>query len=232
MAPRTPTTISRHGCGFVRSTAAGRLLHMRTPPAAEHRLAPIRQTSGRQTLGSNHDAPQGGPYPREGTPHELEPADNTRPVWWHIFKDQCGALHGERRRMADRLVRHLETGWTHITKLQLECERQRAGRGVPQDARVAHLIGYLESEVVGVFTECVEQCARIFSGATEAEGGIEALTGVAARFERGLAISIFASESTQVPRALKAISERVSNALVDWSAEFGALVAAVLGNPK
>ena len=202
---------------------------MRTLPVAARGPAPIRLTSGRQTLGSNHDAPPGGPYPREEAPDGFQTTDSTRPVWWHIFKDHCGSLRGERRRTADRLVQHLETGWALVMQLQLECERQHADQGVAQDAQVAHLIGFLESEVLGAFMECAERCARVVSEAGEPEERVDGLYSMVARLERGITISAFASESAHLPCAFKATLECVSNALVDWSADFGALIA-VIGN--
>jgi hypothetical protein len=212
------------------TTDVRRLLGMSTlSPAASAERGPAatRLTSGRQTLGSNHDAPQRGTGTGEGAPGALQPADSTWPLWWHIFKDYCAALQGESRRTADRLVQHLETGWTHVTQLQLECERQHAGHVAIQDAWVVHLIGFLETEVLGSFAECAERCARLFAGERDEGEGLDALCSVAFRFERAVALSALASESAHLPRTLKATLEYATNALVDWSADFGALVAVV-----
>lgn len=203
---------------------------MCTPPSADAttRLsAPVR-VGGRQTLGSSHDGPQGGSGAGDSNAGARPGADGTLPVWWRIFVDHCATFDIELRRTANRLIGHVEVGWAHLTQLQFECERQHAARGASPDNRVAHLIGYIETEVLGSFIECAEQTARYFSEADTSGAGLDALCHVAHRVERAVALCALASESAYLTGTFKATLEQVANALVDWSVDFDALTAAMV----
>lgn len=188
---------------------------------------PIR-ASGRQTLGSSHDGPHDGSRAGDGKPGARPGVDGTRPVWWRIFVDHCATFEIELRRTADRLIGHVEVGWAHLTQLQFECERQHVARGTGFDNRVAHLIGYIETEVLGSFIECTEQTARYFSEADESGAGLDELCRAAHRFERAVALCALASESAYITGTFKATLEQVANALLDWSADFDALTSAMV----
>ena len=203
---------------------------MYTLPSANGTMplpAPIR-ASGRQTLGSSHDGPQNSSRAGDSQTGARPGADGTLPVWWRIFVDRCATLDIEERRTAGRLIGHVEVGWTHLTQLQFECERQHAARGASPDNRVAHLIGYIETEVLGSLIECAEQTARYFSEADESGAGLDALRRAAHRFERAVALCALASESAYLTGTFKATLEQVANALLDWSVDFDALTAAVV----
>lgn len=199
------------------------------PPANATTLlpAPIR-ASGRQTLGSSHDSPQDGSRAGDTKAGARAGADGTLPVWWRVFVDHCATFDIELRRTADQLIGHVEVGWAHLTQLQFECERQHAARGASPDNRVAHLIGYIEREVLGSFIECAEQTARYFSEADTSGAGLNALCHVAHRFERAVALCALASESAYLMGTFKATLEQVANALLDWSADFDALTSAMV----
>jgi hypothetical protein len=189
--------------------------------------APIR-SSGRQTLGSSHDSPPDGSRAGDNKAGARPTTDGTLPVWWRIFVDHCATFDIEERRTANRLIGHVEVGWAHLTQLQFECERQHAARGASPDNRVAHLIGYIETEVVGSFLECAEQTARYFSETDESGAGLDALCRVAHRFERAVALCALASESAYLTGAFKGTLQQVANALLDWSADFDALTSAMV----
>lgn len=184
--------------------------------------APVR-ASGRQTLGSRHDGPQDGSEAGDSKAGAPPTANGMLPVWWRVFVDYCATFDIEERRTADRLIGHVEAGWAHLTQLQFECERQHVMRGASPDSRVAHLIGYIETEVLGSFIECAEQTARYFSEAGESGAGLDALCRAAHRFERAVALCALASESAYLTGTFKATLEQVANALLDWSVDFNAL---------
>ena len=203
---------------------------MHTLPSADATTplpAPVR-ASGRQTLGSSHDGPQCSSRPEDSNTGTRPGADGAQPVWWRIFVDHLTALDIEARRTADRLIGHVEVGWEHLTQLQFECERQHAARGASPDNRVAHLIGYIETEVLGSFIECAELTARYFSEADESAAGLDALCRASHRFERAVALCALASESAYLTGTFKATLEQVANALLDWSADFDALTSAMI----
>ncbi len=144
-------------------------------------------------LGAVHDGPQDGSGAGDSKAGARLTADGTLPVWWRVFVDHCATFDIELRRTADRLIGHVEVGWAHLTQLQFECDRQRTARGASPDTRVAHLIGYIETEVLGSFIECAEQTAHYFSAADESGAGLDALCRTAHRFERAVALCALSS---------------------------------------
>ncbi|HEU0300722.1 MAG TPA: hypothetical protein VFR37_14730 [Longimicrobium sp.] len=142
--------------------------------------------------------------------------------------DHCATFDVDERRTADRLIGHVEVGWAYLTQLRFECERQHAARGAGPDNRVAHLIGYIETEVLGSFIECAEQTARYFSEADETGAGLDVLCRAAHRFGRAVALCALASESAYLTGTFKATLEQVANALLDWPADLDALTSAMV----
>lgn len=189
-----------------------------------------RPTSGRQTLGSNHDAPQ----PPLASPPDAADLQWFRggelwPVWWDVFKDRCAELgSGEAAKTAGRLIQHVETGWGAIRELQLACERQR-GHAVSEGDRLSHFLAYLESDVVTAFVACTEAVTGCLRPAKLSGGGDgSSACGLAARFDRGLAVAALAAQASELSPSFRTAVNAVADALVDWGAEVCTLLSAFI----
>jgi hypothetical protein len=188
---------------------------------------PRRAVSGRQTLGSNHDGPQPEPAATDSDNAGLQPVTSTRPVWWHVFKDRCATLEGESGRTAKRLIHHLETGWAHVTQLQLACERQCSGPHARARGCVPHLIRFVEVEVVGTFAACAEGAAAFLpQSGKQGTISVDELGHIAGEFERAIAVSALAIEAETVPDDYRSLVLPAAEALFDWSADFCTLIYA------
>ncbi|HEU0016621.1 MAG TPA: hypothetical protein VFQ45_23265 [Longimicrobium sp.] len=121
----------------------------------------------------------------------------------------------------------MEAGWVQIERLQFECGRQRAASGVRPDQRLVHLLGYVEAEVVGIFSDCVAQASRLVPPRVQAGSALDALWRLSERFERAVVLSGLLSDSPRVPLGPRTALEQVSATLIDWAADFGALAAVV-----
>lgn len=148
-----------------------------------------------------------------------------RPIWWHIFADACSALEGESRRTSERLVAHVNAGWEQVARLQIDCDRLRATYGGALDEkRLTHLLAFVDTEVVATFVDCARETAAFHAGLGDVREWLAAVTSLSARLERGVSLCALASASALVPQPLKPAMEHVAHALIDWSADFDALV--------
>lgn len=170
--------------------------------------------SGRQTLGSNHDAPQRpSTSPPDTAAHQSLGSGELWPVWWNVFKDRCEKLDSdEAAKTVGRLIHHVESGWESVRVLQLACERQR--HAVSEGDRLSHFLVYLESDVVVAFTECTEAVTSCIRPAD-----LSSLCALAARFDRGVAVAALAVQASEVSPSFRATATAVADSLVDWGAE-------------
>lgn len=148
-----------------------------------------------------------------------------RPIWWHIFADACSALEGESRQTSERLVAHVNAGWEQVARLQIDCDRLRATYGGALDEkRLTHLLEFVDTDVVAPFVDCARETAGFHVGSADPRDWLAAVTSESTRFERGVSLCALASASAFVPHPLKSAMEHVAYALIDWSADFDALV--------
>lgn len=188
-----------------------------------------RPTSGRQTLGSSHDAPQPpSASPSDAAGFRFPDTGEWWPVWWNVFKDRCEELGSdEAAKTARRLIHHVETGWKSVSELQLACERQR-GHVVSEGGRLSHLLAYLETDVVAVFMECTEALTRcVHPVELFGKGDRSSVCELAARFDRRVSVAALASQAGEMSPSFQAAVTIVADSLVDWGAEACTILSAL-----
>lgn len=186
--------------------------------------SPSRDTGGRQTLGSKHDAP-GASNPAREEIGALQRIDDDRPLWWYAFKDKSAAFNADRRRVAEQLIQHVDIAWAHMAEIRLACVRHRVAVRDLGAERVSHLLTFIERDVVESFAEFVERAVELVDVSLETT--TDAVCASAQGFGRALCVAALASEAAPVPPGLRGVVLPIAAALVDWAPEFCSLLPAL-----
>jgi len=197
---------------------------------------PARSASanrGRHTLGSDHDSPRPAHPWAEGEHARDRPSDDAEagfPVWWRSARERAGRGGGEPERILRRVLEHVESGWACVARLELVCERNDAElhKRLRRDARLPHLVAFIQTELVAAFGRFARETASAVPGGSGEAGALDpiALERRAGRFSEVLAVAHLAVADPAVPLDLREAVEEAAARLSDWAPELGALLSA------